>query len=58
VHLGLTGALSLSCHQSIKLYGSTGVYRRTDSNFWTVGWPGNSAGVEGCGEERREVRRA
>jgi hypothetical protein len=37
VRLGITGALSLSRHQSIKLYGSTGVYSRTDSNFWTVG---------------------
>ena len=37
VRLGLTAALSLSRHQSIKLYGSTGVYNRTDSNFWAVG---------------------
>jgi hypothetical protein len=37
VRLGLTAALSLSRHQSIKLYGSTGVYSRTDSNFWAVG---------------------
>ena len=38
VRLGLTAALSVSRHQSIKLYGSTGVYSRTDSNFWTVGF--------------------
>ena len=37
VRLGLTAALSLSRHQSIKVYGSTGVYSRTDSNFWAVG---------------------
>jgi hypothetical protein len=37
VRLGLTAALSLSRHQSIKLYGSTGVYNRTDNNFWAVG---------------------
>ena len=33
VRLGLTAALSLSRHQSIKLYGSTGVYQRTDNDF-------------------------
>jgi hypothetical protein len=37
VRVGLTNALSLSRHQSIKLYGSTGVYNRTDNNFWAVG---------------------
>lgn len=37
VRLGMTAALSLSRHQSIKLYGSTGVYQRTDNNFWAVG---------------------
>jgi hypothetical protein len=37
VRLGLTTALSMSRRQSIKLYGSTGVYSRTDSNFWAVG---------------------
>jgi Putative MetA-pathway of phenol degradation len=37
VRLGLTAALSLSRHQSIKLYGSTGVYRRTENDFWAVG---------------------
>ena len=37
VRLGLTTALSLSRHQSIKLYGSTGIYNRTDNNFWAVG---------------------
>ena len=36
LRLGLTAALSLSRHQSIKVYGSTGVYSRTDSNFWAV----------------------
>ena len=38
VRLGLTAALSLSRHQSIKLYGSTGVYHTTDNNFWAVGF--------------------
>jgi hypothetical protein len=37
VRLGLTTALSLSRYQSIKLYGSTGVYNRTDNDFWAVG---------------------
>jgi hypothetical protein len=37
VRLGLTAALSLSRHQSIKLYGSTGAYQRTDNDFWAVG---------------------
>jgi hypothetical protein len=37
IRLGLTAALSLSRHQSIKLYGSTGVYNRTDNDFWAVG---------------------
>lgn len=37
VRLGMTGALSLSRHQSIKLNGSTGAYNRTDTNFWAVG---------------------
>jgi hypothetical protein len=36
VRVGMTTALSLSRRQSIKLSGSTGVYSRTDSNFWTV----------------------
>ena len=36
VRVGMTAALSLSRRQSIKLSGSTGVYSRTDSNFWTV----------------------
>ena len=35
--VGLTAALSLSRHQSIKLYGSTGVYHRTANDFWAVG---------------------
>src|SRR5215510_11608120 len=37
VRVGVTTALSLSRHQSIKLHGSTGVYNRTDNNFWAVG---------------------
>jgi Putative MetA-pathway of phenol degradation len=37
VRLGLTAALSVTRHQSIKLYGSTGVYNRTDNDFWAVG---------------------
>jgi len=37
VRLGLTTALSLSRYHSVKLYGSTGVYERTDNNFWAVG---------------------
>jgi len=37
VRLGLTAALSVSRHQSIKLYGSTGIYNRTDNDFWAVG---------------------
>jgi len=27
----------VSRHQSIKLYGSTGIYNRTDNDFWAVG---------------------
>src|SRR5439155_23749609 len=37
VRLGLTTALSVSRHQSIKLFGSAGVYNRTANNFWAVG---------------------
>jgi hypothetical protein len=37
VRLGLTTALSLSRHQSIKFSGSTGVYNRTNNNFWARG---------------------
>ena len=37
VRLGVTAALSVSRHQSIKFYGSTGVYNRTDNDFWAVG---------------------
>ena len=37
VRLGLTAALSMSRHQSIKLSGSTGVYNRTENSFWAVG---------------------
>jgi hypothetical protein len=46
--LGLTVALSMSRHQSIKFYGSNGVYSRSDDDFWAAGSSGNSAGVEGC----------
>ena len=35
--MGLTTALSLNRYNSIKLYGSTGVYNRTASDFWAVG---------------------
>jgi len=27
----------VSRHQSIKLFGSAGVYHRTENNFWAVG---------------------
>lgn len=37
VRVGVTAALSLSRRQSIKFYGSTGVYNRTDNNFWALG---------------------
>ena len=37
VRVGLTTALSLNRYNSIKLYGSTGVYNRTASDFWAVG---------------------
>ena len=37
VRVGMTAALSMSRHQSIKLFGSTGVYNRTDNTFWAVG---------------------
>jgi len=37
VRVGVTAALSLSRHQSIKFYGSTGVYNRTDNKFWVIG---------------------
>jgi hypothetical protein len=37
VRVGLTTALSLTRHQSIKLSGSTGVYHRTANDFWAVG---------------------
>ena len=37
VRLGLTTSLSLTRHQSIKLFGSAGVYHRTENNFWAVG---------------------
>jgi hypothetical protein len=36
--IGLTTALALSQRQSLKFYGSTGVYNRTDNNFWAVGF--------------------
>ena len=35
--LGLTAALSVSRNQSIKLYGSNGVYSRSGGDFWTTG---------------------
>src|SRR5262249_50945135 len=37
VRLGVTAALSLSRHQSIKVYASAGAYQRTDNDFWAVG---------------------
>lgn len=37
VRLGLTASLSLTRNHSIKLSGSTGVYHRTDNDFWAVG---------------------
>jgi hypothetical protein len=37
VRVGLTTALSLSRHQSIKLYGSTSVYSRNETDFWLFG---------------------
>lgn len=37
MRLGLTVALSVSRYHSIKLYGSTGVYSRTGTDFDTVG---------------------
>src|SRR5438094_2950016 len=37
VRLGLTTSLSLTRHQSTKLFGSAGVYHRTENNFWAVG---------------------
>jgi len=35
--IGMTFALSMTRYQSIKLYGSTGVYNHTDTNFWVIG---------------------
>jgi len=35
--VGMTFALSMTRYQSIKLYGSTGVYNHTDTNFWVLG---------------------
>ena len=35
--LGLTAALSVSRYQSIKFYGSNGVYSRSGGDFWTTG---------------------
>ena len=37
VRVGMTAALSMSRHQSIKVYGSAGAFNRTDNNFWAVG---------------------
>jgi len=54
VRLGLTTSLSLSRHQSIKLFGSAGVYHRTENNFWAVGLAWHTAGVEGCSKTEEE----
>ena len=35
--LGLTMALSMSRHQSIKFFGSNGVYSRSGGDFWAAG---------------------
>jgi hypothetical protein len=35
--LGLTVALSMSRYQSIKFYGSNGVYSRSGDDFWAAG---------------------
>jgi len=35
--LGLTVALSMSRHQSIKFYGSNGIYSRSGDDFWAAG---------------------
>ena len=35
--VGMTFALSMTRYQSIKLYGSTGAYNRTENNFWAIG---------------------
>ena len=51
VRLGVTAALSVSRHQSIKLYGSTPA--STTARTTTSGpseSPGNTGGVEGCSE--------
>jgi hypothetical protein len=37
VRLGVTMAVSMNRHQSIKLVGSTGAYNRTANDFWTAG---------------------
>ena len=37
VRVGATAALSLTRYQSLKFYGSTGVYNHTDNNFWALG---------------------
>jgi len=39
-------ALSMSRHQSIKFYGSNGVYSRSDDDFWAAGvlWQFRSGG--------------
>jgi len=37
VRVGVTAALSMTRYQSIKLYGSTGAYQRTENNFWAIG---------------------
>jgi hypothetical protein len=37
-HLIYQFAPWLSRHLSLEVYESTGVYERTDTNFWTVGF--------------------
>ena len=37
VRLGLTIALPVNRYNSIKVFGSTGVYSRTGTNFWALG---------------------
>jgi len=37
VRLGLTTAIPINRYNSVKLFGSTGVYSRTGADFWAVG---------------------
>jgi hypothetical protein len=37
LRVGVTAAFSVTRHHSIKLYGSTGAYNRTDNDFWALG---------------------